>query len=84
MVCNSMFKSLKVQCNSGEQLYGPLGTLVSFGCLKANFLLINLGSLIKRHTASQTCLRCRVPTSSGNYGKPGKSQKSCMHGKIIE
>ena len=26
----------------------------------------------------------RAPTSSGNPGKPGKSQKSSMHGKIIE
>ena len=29
-------------------------------------------------------LHCRVPTSSGNHGKPGKSQKSSMHGKIME
>ena len=28
---------------------------------------------------------CRVPTSSGNPGKPGKSlKKSSMHGKIME
>ena len=26
----------------------------------------------------------RVPTSSGNHGKPGKSPKSSMHGKIME
>ena len=27
----------------------------------------------------------RVPTSSGNHGKPGKSlKKSSMHGKIME
>ena len=26
----------------------------------------------------------RVPTSSGNHGKPGKSRKSSMHGKIME
>ena len=27
----------------------------------------------------------RVPTSSGNHGKPGKLQKkSSMHGKIME
>ena len=26
----------------------------------------------------------RVPTNSGNRGKPGKSRKSSMHGKIIE
>ena len=27
----------------------------------------------------------RVPTSSGNHGKPGKSQKKgSMHGKIME
>ena len=26
----------------------------------------------------------RVPTSSGNHGKPGKSRKKSMHGKIIK
>ena len=26
----------------------------------------------------------RVLTSSGNHGKPGKSRKSSMHGKIME
>ena len=26
----------------------------------------------------------RVPTSSGNHGKPGKSLKSSMHGNIME
>ena len=26
----------------------------------------------------------RVPTSSGNHGKPGKSQKNSMHGKTME
>ena len=26
----------------------------------------------------------RVPTSSGIHGKPGKSQKNSMHGKIME
>ena len=30
-------------------------------------------------------LNVRVPTSSGNHGKPGKSlKKSSMHGKIME
>ena len=30
-------------------------------------------------------LYTRVPTSSGNHGKPGKSlKKSSMHGKVIE
>ena len=30
-------------------------------------------------------LSYRVPTSSGNHGKPGKSlKKSSMHGKIME
>ena len=26
----------------------------------------------------------RVPTSSGNHGKPGKSLKKSMHGKVME
>ena len=26
----------------------------------------------------------RVPTRSGNHGKPGKSLKNSMHGKIME
>ena len=33
---------------------------------------------------SNLVIACRVPTSPGNHGKPGKSQKSSMHGKIME
>ena len=30
-------------------------------------------------------VNCRIPTSSGNHGKPGKSlKKSSMHGNIME
>ena len=32
-----------------------------------------------------TKIKIRVPTSSGNHGKPGKSlKKSSMHGKIMK
>ena len=34
--------------------------------------------------AVDTTALIRVPTSSGNHGKPGKSLKNSMHGKIME
>ena len=36
------------------------------------------------HLHSLISALVRVPTNSGNYGKPGKSQKKSMHGKIME
>ena len=40
-------------------------------------------SQVSVHLKTKACYR--VPTSSGNHGKPGKSIKiSSMHGKIIE
>ena len=37
------------------------------------------------HVTAQITSCTRVPTSSGNHGKPGKSRKiSSMHGNIVE
>ena len=36
------------------------------------------------HIGDSISLLYRVPTSSGNHGKPGKSHKSSMRGLIME
>ena len=43
-----------------------------------------LGISYTNHHFLTKFAKYRVPTSSGNHGKPGKSQKSYMHGKIME
>ena len=74
---------MKLQAQGIQIRESVLGIIFLHVCVIGTELSLTVRRFLVLATYTLSGIK-RVPPSSGNHGKPGKSLKSSMHGKIIE